>query len=51
MDDVADRDEEGGAEGEQGGDVRLGHLLDLPSSSVTSLGKWQHRRTDAPRPV
>ena len=25
MDDVADRDEEGGAEGEQGGDIRLGH--------------------------
>jgi hypothetical protein len=25
VDDVADRDEERGAEGEQGGDVRLGH--------------------------
>ena len=25
MDDVADRDEEGGAEGEQDGEIRLGH--------------------------
>ena len=50
VDDVADRDEEGRAEGEQGGDIRLGHRC-LPSSSVTSLGKWRHRRTDGWRPV
>jgi hypothetical protein len=40
MNDVADRDEEGSAEGEQGGGIRLRHRRPPEVVSRKGLGKW-----------